>query len=336
MRRYMTMAVGFMVVVLLVLPTALGRLFGQATPGEVALAAPDGSDSLPISVFFPDTGEIEQLALGEYLKGVVAAEMPPDFADEALKAQFVVARTYAVRRMRQFAGPGKGGCPLKPQADVCADHNTSQAYLTYAQMEERWGKAGAAAFWKRLTQVQQETEGVVVRYRGELIDPLYHSVSGIMTEDAGEYFQQSLPYLRPVDDHWGAYSPKLKETRQFALSELVGALSTPDQAIPVSAVKGASAPVQIVARTTTGRVKTVKVGGVTMSGREFRERLGLRSNNFSVKVQGERVTVETTGYGHGVGMSQYGANGMALADKTYEEILTYYYKGVSLSRLFGE
>lgn len=336
MRRYMTMGVLFMVVVLLVLPTALGRLFGQAGSGDVVIAAPDGSDSLPISVYFPGTDEVQVLALGEYLKGVVAAEMPPDFADEAMKAQFVVARTYAVRRMQQFAGPGKGGCPLKPQADICADHNTSQAYLTYAQMEERWGKAGAAAYWKRLSLTQQATEGVVVRYQAQLIDPLYHSVSGTMTEDAGDYFQQSLPYLKPVDDHWGADSPKLLETRHFALAELVSALSTPEQAIPVTAVRGATAPVQIVSHTAAGRVKTVKVGGVIMTGREFRERLGLRSSNFKVKLQGERVLVETVGYGHGVGMSQYGANGMALADKTYEEILTYYYKGVTLSRLFSE
>ncbi|MFS8639571.1 MAG: SpoIID/LytB domain-containing protein, partial [Symbiobacteriaceae bacterium] len=156
------------------LPVPVLAQWGPAA--EAPLPEPGGADSLDVRVYFPDRDEIAVMPLGEYLKGVVAAEMPPDFEMEALKAQFVVARTYTVRRMPQFGG--KGGCPLRPEADVCADYRTGQAYMSREELEAKYGPLVAASYWRRLSQAQAETEGEVLTYQGELIDALYHAVSG--------------------------------------------------------------------------------------------------------------------------------------------------------------
>jgi len=299
------------------------------------VSEPDGADSLEVAVYFPSDDALVSMPLGEYLKGVVAAEMPADFHMEALKAQMVVARTYTVRRMRQFGGTG--GCPLHPEADVCADHRTSQAYMSREQLAEKYGSAAADDFWARLSLAQAETEGEVLTYGGELIDALYHAVSGRMTESAGDYFSTDLPYLMPVDDTWGAEAPRLVEQRRFTPEAFSRAVANGGEE-PVRAVMAAARaglpPVQVTARTASGRVKEVVIGDLTLSGRAFRERLGLRSTDFRVYWQDGDLVVETHGDGHGVGMSQYGAQGMARAGKTYREILTHYYTGVSLNRLF--
>lgn len=329
MRRLMLSTACLLVLSLIVLPTLVGRLFGRSAE-SVSPAAPDGPDGLLVRVYFPEAREIKEIPLGEYLKSVVAGEMPSEFETEALKAQMVAARTYTVRRMQRFNGQGNGGCKLNPNADVCADSRTSQAFMTLAQLEEKIGRVAATAYWKRLGQAQAATAGLVLTYRGDLIDPLYHAVSGKLTEDSADYFGTALPYLRPADDKWGAYSPKLHETRQFTTETLAKLLSSTSKTVP------ATTSVKVSARTASGRVKTVSVGGVSFTGREFRERLGLRSSDFTVATEDGKVVVRTTGDGHGVGMSQYGANGMAMAGKSFTEILQHYYSGVRLVRMFEE
>lgn len=326
MRRLVFVTLVFLFVAALALPALIGRVFSKGDPPR---SESDGPDQMPISVYFPADRQIRKLPLGEYLRGVVAAEMPAEFETEALRAQFIVARTYAVRRMRLFGRPENGGCPLNPAADVCADSASSQAYMDLVELERKLGPVAAGAYWKRLSQAQVETAGLVLTHRGELIDPLYHSVSGRVTEDAKAYFGKALPYLRSVDDRWGAYAPRLKETRSFTPDEISKALSTGGRRVP------SSTEVEIVDRTETGRVHTVSIAGVQVSGREFRERLQLRSTDFSVTAVGGKVVVQTQGYGHGVGMSQYGANGMARAGKSYEMILAHYYPETRISRMFG-
>lgn len=322
------------------IPAAAGMtpsLYGPPLAGPLpdTVPEPEGADSLEVAVYFPGEGAVVSMPLGEYLKGVVAAEMPAHFDMEALKAQFVVARTYTVRRMRQFGGTG--GCPLHPEADVCADFRTSQAYMSREQLVQKYGPAAADDFWGRLSLAQAGTEGEVLTYGGELIDALYHAVSGRMTESVGDYFSTDLPYLAPVDDTWGADAPRLVEQRRFTPEAFARAVAQGGED-PVLAVTAAARaglpPVQVTARTASGRVKEVVIGDLTLSGRAFRERLGLRSTDFRVYWQDGDLVVETHGDGHGVGMSQYGAQGMALAGKTYREILTHYYTGVSLNRLF--
>lgn len=332
MPRFLTITLFLLAAVMLGLPAMIGSLGSKPS----APPAPDGADSIPVKVYFPTTQKVEAIPLGEYLKGVVAGEMPPEFEMEALKAQFVVARTYTVRRMRQFGG--SGGCPQHPEADLCADFNTNQAHMTLDELTEKHGKLTAESFWRRLAQAQAETAGQVLTYQGRFIDALYHAVSGRKTENAEDYFPNKVPYLVSVDDRWGAHSPRLVTQKRFAPEAFARALAPEGKQPPALAVTAATrsgrAPVQITARTESGRVKMVKVGELTLTGREVRERLGLRSTDFRVFLEGGEVVVESYGDGHGVGMSQYGADGMAQAGKGYQEILTHYYKGVTLDRLF--
>lgn len=340
MRRFLLVTLVYLVMSLMAVPTLLTRMAAAPSPptSVTPVASVDGTDALPIQVYFPDAQEVREMPLGEYIKGVVAAEMPNDFETEALKAQFIVVRTYAVRRMQQFNGPGRGGCPLNAEADICADPSTGQAYTTLEGLIEKLGERTARTYWRRLEQVQKETEGLVIRYGGELIDPLYHAVSGTVTEAAEEYFTQALPYLRPVDDHWGADAPDLEVSQSFAPEELAAHLSVEGTAISAAAVASSTQagelPVRVLERTASNRVKRVQVGNEVLSGRAFRERLKLRSTNFTVSVDGGEVVITTTGYGHGVGMSQYGANGMAKAGKGYLEILNHYYQGITVGGLF--
>lgn len=344
MRRLLIGGLAALMGIMIGLPAALGLLSGRtpaaAQPQSGASAAGDMSDSLKIKVYLPDSSKVVELPLSEYLVGVVAAEMPPEFHDEALKAQFVVARTYAVRRMQQFVGPGKSGCPLNPAADICADPGTGQAYLSKADYAASKGTAEADQVWRHLTDLQAATRGQVLRYKGQFIDPLYHASSGTVTEDSGDYFPQSLPYLKSVDDHWATIAPNLKATERRTPEALSRALASAGKTVAVpalaSSVKAGKAPVEILDKTPAGRVKTVKVQGVVMTGRELREALGLPSTNFTVGVESGAVVFRTTGKGHGVGMSQWGANGMAQEGKGYYEILKHYYTGVAISTIFTD
>ncbi len=325
MRRLLMLSVFLLTLTVLVIPTMLGRLFGRQTVQPPELA--EAGESLVVKVYFPESKEIQSIPLHEYLKGVVAAEMPADFETEALKAQMVAARTYTVRRMQQFVGPGKGGCPLNPEADVCADFNTSQAYTTKQELASRLqSEAAADALWKRLDLAETETSGLVLRYGGELIDPLYHAVSGRKTEDAAAYYNKSVPYLKSVSDAWGAYSPKLVKTQRLK----------PEAVAKMLGVKEPSPVVKIMEKTSSGRVKTIKVGEKSFTGREFREKLALSSTDFTVAQQNGELVITTYGDGHGVGMSQYGANGMAMEGKSYQEILKHYYTGIQISRIYDE
>lgn len=340
MRRFVIGGLVALLMVLVAVPASLGRLSaGHATP-ESQSGEPPRSDTWSIKVYFPGTKKTETMPLGEYLKGVVAAEMEPDFETEALKAQMIVARTYALRRMRQYAEHGKGGCPDNADADICADPRTGQAYMSKADVVTKMGTSAANELWQRLDKVQAATDGKVIRWKGQLIDPLYHSVSGVKTEDAGSYYQESLPYLKAVDDHWGKDSPRLNKTYRFTPAELASKLSTGAKPLAVpalaSAVKSGKTPVQITAFTQSGRVKSVRINDVTLTGREFREKLGLQSTSFTVSVQQGQVVIDTVGYGHGVGMSQWGANGMAQAGRTFEEILHHYYTGIEITQAIHE
>lgn len=347
MRRFaLHLLTGFLLVVIGV-PLISVRFY----QGHVA-AGPSShvSDDWPVRLYFPQTERIQSIPLGEYLMGVVAAELPPSFADEAVKAQFVAARTYALRRMAQGRQGSKAGCPLNPAADLCADSRTSQAYKSKEELFAQYGATAASAWWARLEAAGRATSGQVLYYGEELIDPLYHSVSGRRTESAAEYYGSGHPYLIPVDDHWaaegGAPAQNLQDEARFTLAELTNRL---DKAVPalatgpggyrctpdgqVDVLEGAPSPVKILACTESGRVKTVQVAGLTMSGRTFRDELGLRSTDFQLAFRDGLLYIETHGWGHGVGMSQWGANGMAKAGKRYQEILAHYYPGTTLAQI---
>jgi stage II sporulation protein D len=180
-----------------------------------------------------------------------------------------------------------------------------------------------------LNRAIQETEGLVLTYKGELIQASYFSTSNGYTEDSEAYWQDAIPYLRSVPSPWDVeLSPKYKATKTFALEELKAKLE-----LPASLGEADLAQVSILERTAGQRVKSVRIGGKVFTGREVRERLSLASSHFDWKWKNGKAVITTYGYGHGIGMSQYGAEGMAREGRSAEEILRYYYQGVEIKSM---
>lgn len=288
-------------------------------------------DGVMIKVYLHDQGQVAEMNLEEYIKGVVAAEMPAEFDLEALKAQAVAARTYAARQMRMYGG---SGWPQHPEVDISTDPREGQAWLSEQMLKNKWGNFNYDRYWAKISRAVEETRGIVLLYNGEMINALFHSTSGGETEDPGEVWGQKIPYLQSVACPWDQGSPRYKASKSFNISELENILG-PDAGVITAAKAGNSDFAQVVEKTVSGRIKKVRIGSKVFEGTTVREKLGLNSTNFSWKVSGDQVQIETIGYGHGVGMSQYGANGMAKEGKGYKEILQYFYQGVQLANVYG-
>ncbi|MEO3947233.1 stage II sporulation protein D [Gorillibacterium sp. CAU 1737] len=290
-----------------------------ADPG--APAAPLAEKlSLVVPVYLSQAKTVERLPIEDYVLGVVAAEMPADFAPEALKAQALAARTYIVRR---YLDEDFSGVPVKTA--WVTDTVQHQAYLTRAKLKKAWGAAYEEKL-ARLRQAVEETAGKIITYKGKPINAVFFSVGNGYTENAEEYWSVSEPYLKSVSSPWDKEAPGYEATVRFTGRQLLQKLGLSGKI----SIRQAFAQMKVTERTEGKRVGTLKIGRTTFSGREVREKLGLRSSAFTWKVSGDEILVTTYGNGHGVGMSQWGANGMAAAGKTAEEIITYYYRGVQL------
>ena len=297
------------------------------------IPSPESSAQNPdIHLYVTSTKQVVTISLEEYLKGVLAAEMPAEFNIAALKAQAVAARTYAVKRARIFGGQG---CDAGPMADVCDNPAHCQAWLPTAELQQKWGMIDYHTYWDKISQAVDSTAGQIVTYQGVAIDPLFHSTCGGETEDAGNVWQKSLPYLVPVKCTYCQDSPKLVTDQSYSLAAFVSAVHGLDGAIAVTAQKIASgAPsLAIESKSESGRALLLTIGGQTIKATELRYVLGLNSTRFSFKVEGGQIVFHVIGYGHGVGLCQYGANGLAKAGKTYQEILQFYYQGTMITRL---
>lgn len=288
-------------------------------------------DGVMITVYLHDQGKSVEMNLEEYIKGVVAAEMPAEFDLEALKAQAVAARTYAARHMRMYGGAGS---LRHPEADISTDPREGQAWLGEQALKDKWGSFNYHRYWTKISRAVEETGGMVLTYKGELINALFHSTSGGRTEDPGEIWGQQIPYLKSVPCPWDQNSPRYKGQKEFSISELEGLLG-PEAGVVTAAKSGSNEMVKVVEKTASGRVKKVRIGSKIFEGTAVREKLGLHSTNFTWMLNGDKIQFDTTGYGHGVGMSQYGANGMAKDGKGYKEILLYFYQGTELANVYG-
>ena len=299
------------------LPTAtLPVLEGEPKP----VSGWDGSQTLR---FLGSGGEVEVMTLRDYLWGVVAAEMPAAFQPEALKAQAVAARTYCFH-LRQAPGD------KHPDADVCGDYTCCQAYLTRAQAEENWGE-DASRYVDKITQALDETDGLLCLYGGTPIDALFFSSAAGNTLDAVEVWGSEVPYLRSVTSPEGEEVPGWQTVVSFTPAEFSARFS---ESYPQAEFSGKPETwISVPALGPSGTVARMDIGGVEVTGAQVRQALGLRSAHFSVEAGEEEITFQVTGYGHGVGMSQYGANAMAKEGKTFAQILTWYYTDVTVGPL---
>lgn len=257
-----------------------------------------------------DDGQVQQMDLEEYLVGVVLAEMPASFETEALKAQAVVARTYTLR-----AHEGKS---KHEAAAVCTDSACCQAYRSAVDYR---ADGGTAENVDKVSAAVEGTCGQVLTYEGNLIDATYFSCSGGTTEDAVAVWGAEIPYLQSVSSPGEENAAYYTDSVAFTVSEL-------EQKLGLTAEE--TIRFEDLTYTAGGGVDEVTVCGRTFRGTELRKLLGLRSTAFTVSVEGEKVTFHTRGFGHRVGMSQYGADAMALNGSSYQEILQHYYQGTVL------
>ena len=268
-----------------------------------------------------DGETVTEMSLGEYLLGVVRAEMPASFDQEALKAQAVAARTYTMYKLQNGGNHGD-------TAQICTDHTCCQAYSSKEQAWANWGE-NAAEYEKKIETAVRETDGETILYGGEPILAVFHASSAGQTRAAGEVWLSDLPYLQAVSSpEEGEAIPNYYSRVEFAAETFKEKMLA---ACPEADLSGApSAWLKNAVTDSAGSVKTVEVGGIAMKGTAVRTALGLRSACFEWEVQGDTLVFFVTGHGHGVGMSQYGANAMAEEGADYRDILTHYYTGVSV------
>ncbi len=267
-------------------------------------------------------GEVEEMPMDAYLLGVLRAEMPASFEPEALKAQAIAARTYTLCRMRS-------GIPNHPDADACDDVNCCKAFLDAAKAAANWGEM-ALYNEEKLERAVRETDGKILVYDGEPILAVFFSSAGGYTQNAGVVWQQDLPYLRSVPSpETEAMVPDYYSTTRIPAEEFRARILA---AYPEAALDGELGGwIGAVVRNDAGYVTELSVGGVRIRGNELRTLLGLRSPSFTIEAEEDALVFHVTGYGHGVGMSQYGANALALQGMCAEEILEHYFTGARMA-----
>ncbi|HHW57343.1 MAG TPA: stage II sporulation protein D [Clostridia bacterium] len=281
-----------------------------------------------INIFIIGQNKLQKMNLEEYIKGVVAAEMPAEFELEALKAQAVAARTYVLSK--EIALGGKG-CELHPGADVCTDPQHCQAWESVEDMKKKWGE-NFDKYYKKISEAVEDTKGLVLIYNDALIVPAYHAISGGKTENSEDVWQNKIPYLRSVVSPGEEEASKYKTVVTVPKEEFISKLKERQPSLKLNSTNLLS-QIQDIERTQAGHVKSLTMGNVVFTGKDIKEIFDLNSTNFSFGLQGNNIVITVIGYGHGVGMSQYGANAMAKQGKTFEEILKYYYNGVELIKI---
>lgn len=260
------------------------------------------------------TGKIDIVPLEDYIVGVLAGEMPISFHIEALKAQAVAARSYAMKKMEYN---------VDKDYDV-VDTVSNQVYLDEEYLRKAWKEKYVENINKIKTAVL-ETKGEYLEYDGKVVEAFFFSTSVGATENSEEIFSTEVPYLRSVVSLWDKdVSPVYNDYFNFTLNEFYEKLGLEYS----NTVK-----TEILETTSTGRIKKIKINGKTFTGSQVFEKLKLRSTHFTITQNGNNILIVTKGYGHGVGMSQYGAQGMAKEGYKYDEILKYYYKGVEIKKI---
>jgi len=274
--------------------------------------------AVEVAVYRETQKKVEKLSLDDYVAGVVASEMPADFEMEALKAQALTARTYIVKKLASSSSTDL------PQGAVVGDSVNYQVYKSNDELKQLWKAADYEWKMKKIKEAVQATSGQILTYDDTPIDATFFSTSNGYTENSSAVWNSQIPYLTAVASPWDKKSPKYSGKKVITVAEFEQKLGV---SLPNSKEVG-----EITERTEGKRVAKVNINGKVLTGIDIRTRLDLKSTDFTWVRKGNDIIISTEGYGHGVGMSQYGANGMAAEGKSYEDIVKYYYKGVQLSK----
>ena len=257
--------------------------------------------------------EIIKVPFEDYIVGVLAGEMPVSFELEALKAQAVAARSYVMKKIEYN----------KDKEYDVVDTVMNQVYLDVEHLQEVW-KDDYTNNINKIKQAVMETFNEYLEYNGKVVDAMFFSTSVGYTENSEEVFTSKVPYLRSVESTWDSISPVYEVNYTFSLEEFYNKLNLN---------YSETLNIELLDTTSTGRVKKLKINGVTLEGNTVVTNLKLKSNHFTIKLDNNKIYITTKGYGHGVGMSQYGAQAMALNGYKYDEILKYYYQGVEIKKI---
>lgn len=256
----------------------------------------------------------DKISLDEYLIGVVAAQIPAYFEEEALKAQGVIARTFTLKKLKEN--------------DNIVFTKDIQGYYSSSELENLWGVNDYTLYYSKIKDAIKSTDNLVITYKNELIDPLFHLVSTGTTRSAKEAWGQDIPYLQSIESIEDIRSPKYKNKYNFSLDEFAEILTNKYPDINFS--QDIEKEIQIIERDKEEYVRLIQIGNKILNGEEFRKIVNIASSNFQIEFTNNEIGIVCKGYGHGVGLSQYGADNLGKEGKTYDEILEYYYKGIVL------
>lgn len=305
--------------VLLIPSAASVQPQAEQEPLVVLVQQPQVQNARTITVL--RDGEAVQMELDTYLTQVVLSELPASFAPEAMQAQAVAARTFACRQQLRAK---------HPDADVCTESACCQACLSEAQLRARLGD-GYKAAWDKASAAVQATKDEVLTYDGALIEATYFSCSGGTTEAATAVWGSDVPYLQSVSSPGEQDAARYQSTETLSPQAFAAAIRTLDETLMLS---GDPADwVQAITRTDGGGVDTACIGGKTFTGTQLRRAFGLNSTKFTLQYQNGAFAFNVLGYGHRVGMSQYGAEAIARLGFDYRTILRYYYRGAELTQM---
>ncbi len=265
--------------------------------------------------------KVETLPLEEVVVGVLAGEMPASFEPAALEAQAVAARTYILKRLPEPYGSGLA--VHTDNASICDDYAHCQAYVDEAQRQKNWGEKFQANE-EKIRRAVTATAGQIITYDGEPISPTFCSTCGGQTEAAGDYWQSDVPALQSVACYWDTDAPKYLSTVTYTAEEMASKLGIQPEELTSLKIASTSA---------SGRVTLVTCGDKRWKGSSVRTALGLNSTNFQWLEEDGKYLITIQGYGHGVGLCQHGANGMAAAGAGYQEILHHYYTDIEISQI---
>jgi stage II sporulation protein D len=317
-------ALGALFIIILLIPTLLVAPFMDQSKGklgeELSVAKSDtpalAESPVAVPVYRSQTKEIESIPFEEYVIGVVASEMPAEFDTEALKAQALAARTYITKQLMNDQALGV------PEGSVVTDTQMHQVYKNPEELRKQWGEDYTRKI-NKITEAVAATQGKILTYENQPIEAQFFSTSNGYTENSEAYWEESIPYLKSVVSTWDEKSPKFYDQMVISIREFENKLG-------VNLDNNGSVG-KITELTPGKRVAKVEIGDKEFTGREVREKLGLKSSDFTWEIKGNSVVIETKGFGHGVGMSQYGANFMAEDGKSYSEIVSYYYNGTKIT-----
>ena len=298
-------------ILLIFIPFFIVTLFGMSDITEIQLKYVSNKT---VRVKRLSTDKVEEVPLEEYIVGVLAGEMPIDFELEALKAQAVASRSYVLKRIEYN----------KDNEYDVVDSVLNQVYLDDDYLKETWGNNYTIKINKLRTAVN-ETYNEYMEYDGKIIDALFFSTSNGYTEDSHLVFNLELPYLKSVESSWDQeVSSVFSSKYTYSLQEFYEKLGLEYKD---------KLDVEILERSSTNRVLKLKINGQEFEGTTLYNKLGLRSTDFEITQVGSNVVFDMKGYGHGVGMSQYGALGMAKQGYTYDEIFFFFYTGVTIKKI---